>query len=397
MEQRVEIVSDFGGAPIEGVSVQIDDSAWVNTDADGIADISGVEAPFTVRAHHSVRNTPTYVRDVVWELDEQTENPLTLRFDGYELPERHHASLSGTVVGFDSSPTREMVLIAHGGAQPAKTWAAGEQGEFEMPFEWEGPPSHTIQLEAFGVDIADSGAPVRFTSHGSIEVALSDPDGLGAVVDGLEIADLGPVTEELVSGTVEVPEGGGTFIRHLLAIELADGSRADFRIEDRHLAGAFEFAYPAMDGATPIVGFVSDVESGVPDEGVPFARSERRLSGPASGVALELPVPVEQLEPDDGASVDRDATFRWEPQPDAAATMLRVNCEGGERDTSFEIVRASAAEARLPGIPGIDLRGQTCTWRVGWFNRDALDELVTGARTEEPRSSHSSRRSATIR
>jgi hypothetical protein len=79
-EQVIRTVGRLGGRPIAGVAVQVDDSEWKATDADGNATFDGVGSPFSVR----VRQSFDEGTDRVWQLVGQT----AIRWwSGWRVPE----------------------------------------------------------------------------------------------------------------------------------------------------------------------------------------------------------------------------------------------------------------------------------------------------------------------
>jgi hypothetical protein len=403
-EQIVTALTDHGSSPVEGVRIQIGDSDWAATDANGDAFLPAVSGPFTVRVRQTTETGRT-VHETVWVLTEQTANPLVVRVDGSRISGLHRAAIEGKVLGADLTFDERLFLFAHDGTQEAQGGFDGgptlatQNGDFHVRFGWEGEGSRMVEMEALRVDVTRLGPPVRYFSHGKATVSLNDPSGLGAVVFGVQMV-LEPVENGFVAGAVTKPDGFEGYLRPMLHLQLKDGTRADHLVGDGTAfePGSFEFAFPLLDGTTPIVGFHADAL----DQSGASTRAERSLDGPASGVGLELPPPVALLGPAPDEIIAPDTVFRWEERPGAARYALTAYCgnsEGNEpNEIVFPLIETRETQVTLPAIPGVDLSGFYCSWSVGWLNEGALTVRRNGGgAAPDLRESWSAWRSITIR
>lgn len=402
-ELVVQTVSEYGGTPIEGVRVRVNDLPWVTTDGRGMARFERVDPPFTVRAYQTMTGGSGAHRfDDVWELPGLEANPVVLQVDGSPGlpfgPPNHHASIAGAISGISGSGPLVRVVATtpvYGGGAAA---AAGD-GTFEIPFaSWEGPSPRTFVLHAFESDSADP--PAQYHGHGSVPVSVADPTGEGGAVTGAVVA-LGAVTETHVRGEVTVAAAlAGGALRPILAIEFPDASSVSLvRDGAPRSPGPFDFAVPVVGAPTAMVGFTAVVApSG------PFAGDFRRVAiaqGVPVSVSFDLPDPASLVEPADGGLIGSGTVFRWGAAPGAGRYNLHVSCDQVEgavtRHVSFRGIETTATEARLPSIEFVALApGATCTWDVAWY--DVSDSLVVGpvGLRRAYRSATSPQRTATV-
>jgi hypothetical protein len=387
VEQVIRTVGRLGDGPIAGVAVQVDDSEWKETDADGNATFDGVGSPFSVRVRQSVDKAT----DRVWQLVGQTANPLVVRVAGSGT--NHTASIGGRVGGLSGGADSEVVVIGHSGGL-SRTGIASPDGLYQVePLRWNGPPTQTIELVALELQLPYP--PMHFIGSGVATVEVNDADSQGAEVTGIDI-ELGPVAEAHVSGTVVVPASLDEVLYPLLALELEDGSVEDILYDYvTSSPGAFDLTIPLLDGVNAILGF-----EGWPYDSTSTGRVERRFAAAAIDVRLEVPSPVELLEPPQEARVDTRTRLRWRAEPDAAKYVVVMTCYEGTddftREIHFEWIETTENEVCLPLIDDLDPRG-SCSWRVGWLDDGAAAYYQTGIRADEQRTAWSLWRSVTFR
>src|SRR4051812_35101535 len=97
----VRTVSEYGGTPIAGVQVQVDDGEWIATDEKGEAAFRNVSPPFVLSIHQVTLGTAgggSYRFDDVWVLRDPQGEPVVALVDGSWLA-RYSATVTGSVSG----------------------------------------------------------------------------------------------------------------------------------------------------------------------------------------------------------------------------------------------------------------------------------------------------------
>src|SRR3954469_8476440 len=81
----VRTISEYGGTPIAGVQVQVDDGEWIATDEKGEAAFRNVSPPFVLSIHQVTLGTAgggSYRFDDVWVLRDPQGEPVVALVDG---------------------------------------------------------------------------------------------------------------------------------------------------------------------------------------------------------------------------------------------------------------------------------------------------------------------------
>jgi hypothetical protein len=373
-------------APERGVRVQVNDAAWQTTDADGEVVFSGVERPYSVLL---AQNVEREVDRIVMRLIDRDDGLLVLPVfttgDGDDEP-THFGSISGTIAGRSAEPESFVYVFAR---TMEDTKPVGEELEYIVvppgdpftlpPVTWWGEDTRSVTLHAI------EAVPGGFSAAAKTVITLRDPDGLGATVTDV-VLELTPVAQELVRGTVAMPDGLEDR-RVLLYLAFEDGGyllisgSSDFR------GGEFELAFPKIEGASARLSFLA---SG-PERG--SSGAEIAVTPPVQDLDVTLPVPVELLEPASGAAIDADTTFRWAAAPGADLYSLVVRCFSVE----YKMIETRDTQAVLPAIPDLDLPvGEACDWYVRRLEGPAF-LLDTVERPALSRSASSASRNITFR
>src|SRR5678810_68305 len=74
----VRAISEYGGTPIAGVQVKVDNGAWVATDEQGEAAFRDISPPFALSVHQVTLGTAgggSYRADDVWVLRDPQGDP----------------------------------------------------------------------------------------------------------------------------------------------------------------------------------------------------------------------------------------------------------------------------------------------------------------------------------
>ncbi|HTE56777.1 MAG TPA: hypothetical protein VK698_38250 [Kofleriaceae bacterium] len=385
----ITTVSEYGGSPIAGVRVQVDDEEWATTDQRGEAGFVGIEPPYSVRLFQALETESMRFQDV-WELVDQTETRLEIPVDGSRVT-THEGDITGSISGTTGG---ESQIAVFGGKFPdtGAVSLAEEDGTFQLAgFRWEGPASRSFDLHALESDTADP--PTHYIGFGNASITLRD-SGEGATAEAS--IELAPVGESHVTGSVAVADGLAPALRPSLRLELADGAAVDLGSGDAALTpGDFELTAPDIDGATMRLAFRGGDLTGGPPAG-PSAYVSLALTLPADDVAIDLPAAVELVEPADGASIDGATVFRWDELAGGTRYGLHLSCEWDGGNVNYRLIETTGTEVSLPDIPELDVgAGATCFWRVGWFEGEATGyESVT--LPAELRSSWSAERSASF-
>ena len=360
----VKTVSEYGGTPIAGVQVQVEEQPWQTTGSGGEASFTATKAPYVVRVYQPMTFTTLQgVRrqhDKVWQLVGQSANPLVLDVDG-SLSQIYKARVSGTVTGRSAAGTQ----VAVGAPVP---FAAAADGSFQLPVVWwEGSTSRNILLRAFESDTSQP--PGHYLRFGAASVKVTDETGFlgpGGNVAGARVP-LTPVAEGHVSGNVT--GAAAATLRSALALQfgkydwlgLGEGSTSGLPL-------AFDYALPLVAGATPWIQFTASSGSGF----LGTSWHDRAVTPPATGVSFDLPASVSLLEPADSASFSSSTVFRWNAGPAGGKYALDLSCadwnEGPlTRNIHYRAVETTTASVALPAIPGVAIpAGTSCSWSVQW-------------------------------
>jgi hypothetical protein len=360
-ELTVQTVSaQWPGSPLQGIRVQVDESAWATTDAQGKATFPNVGRPFTVRTYMTFQGTLQFHK--VGEIAGADANPMVVPLNNQHF-EANVASFAGVVANRSGGARSRLQVIA---AHPGGFWRAkvAADGTFHVETHWEGASWDAWVLHAFESDGADP--PTHYFGYGSLTVPVSD----GAAVSGLTVA-LAPVAEMHVAGHVALSGAlsGGTLLRSMM-FELADHSFLSLFPGGLGVtsAGPFDCVVPVLGPAVTLTHYwIGNTAAEAGD------RQRVDLAGGVgtNGVPFELGAPVTLLAPAEGATTGPGTLFRWSAGPQGASYHLEMSCQDGQggfnpRGLDWEI-RTTATEARLVGVPFFTpVSGATCGWEVRW-------------------------------
>ncbi len=241
------------------------------------------------------------------------------------------------------------------GEQLERIFAEGDA--FTLPsLEWRGEATRSFTLHAI------EAGPEGFTAAAATVVTLQDPGGLGDMVTDA-VLELVPVGQELVRGTVAMPDGLDDR-RARLDLVFEQGSYVGVSGSSELSSGEFELAFPVVEGTTPRLSFRAyNPQIGGASE------AELTLTPPLEDLDVTLLTPVELLEPEPDAAVDADTTFRWTALTGAETYSLGVYCPS----INFRMIETRDTQATLPAIQGLDLpRGEVCQWAVARFDGPAF-------------------------
>jgi hypothetical protein len=366
-------------APEAGVRVQINDGPWQTTNEEGETVFSDVTRPYSVMlAQNLDREVDRIVLQLIDRDDDLLVLPVFTTGDGGEDP-THYGSISGSIAGRSAKPGSSVLVFVRSMAEDDPV---GEQlvpvvpegDAFTLPsVVWRGEPTHSFTLHAIESEAKG------FTAAGTTVATLSDPDGLGGTVTDA-VLELVPVEQEVVRGTVAMPEG-------------LDDRSADVELvfeEDSYVwvsgsselsGGEFDFAFPRIEGTTARLSFrAHDPQVGG------ASQAELALTLPVEDLDVTLPVPVELVEPEPGAVVDADTVFRWTAVPGAEIYSLSISCPY----INYRTIETRDTQATLPAIPDLDLpRDQVCSWAVARFDGpafllDTVERPAYGASASSP-------------
>ncbi len=171
--------------------------------------------------------------------------------------------------------------------------------------------------------------------------------------------ELAPVGEWRVRGTMIAPDGEYGGASPQVWLEFADHTVLPLQTYEWTEEGEFEAVFPLIEGTLARIGATA---SGL-DGAHTFA--EQTFAAATDEAELVLIEAVELLEPEDGASLGPDTTFRWSAAPDAESYAVQMTCEESGLTVDFRMLETRETELRLPSIDGIDLTASaTCRWRV---------------------------------
>jgi len=371
------ISAQWPGTPLEGIRVQVDDSAWASTDAHGNATFRNVGRPFTVRTYMTYQGAALYHR--VAEVDGLDANPAVVPLDNLHY-DSNEATIAGVVTNLSGSAASLVQVIA---AKPGGSlWRAqvARDGSFQVQVHWEGPSTNSLAVHAFESDTANP--PTHYLGYGSLTLPVSN----GVAVTGLTVP-LGPVAEAHVAGNLEIAGalGEGTYLLGLW-LKFPDESAVPLV---RSPAGGRAGVSGPFDHVVPMVGAPLSVSFSFFGGNTGISAGERQRvevggGAPATGLAFEVGVPVSFVEPAAGAPIGTGTSFRWAAGPDGANYDLLVLCQdtvGLDRRALWWEIRTSATQARLPSVPFFATAvGAACDWQVSWqkFPLPVADVLPPG-------------------
>lgn len=356
------VAPSYNNAPEAGVRVQINDAPWQTTDAEGETVFSEVARPYSLML---AQNLDRGLDRRVLQLIERDDDLLVLPVfgaTGQEDQPLRRGSISGSIAGRSAEPGSSVYVFVRSmeetrpfGEQLELIFAEGDA--FTLPLlEWRGEATRSFTLHAI------EWGPESFIAAAATVVTLQDPGGLGAMVTDA-VLELVPVGQELVRGTVAMPDGLDDR-RASLELVFEEGSYVWVSGSEELASGEFEFAFPVVEGTTPRLSFRAyNPQIGGASE------AELTLTPPLEDLDVTLPAPVELLEPEPGAAVDADTTFRWTAVPGAETYSLGVYCFS----IHYRMIETRDTQATLPAIQGLDLpRDEVCQWAVTRFDGPAF-------------------------
>lgn len=368
----ITTVSEYGGGPIAGVRIQVDDGEWLVTDGDGRVVLEEVPVGFDLKVHQTTTGQG-FRADDFWSLEEPGWNPVVL-VDGSRVPLRG-SDVSGTVSGGTGGPIE--VFVSRGWARqgmPGDT--ASGNGNFGTYVQWEGSGPLSAVVRALESD--GSNPPAHFRGYGETAVTLTDPSGGGGNLTGVQV-QLQPVGEMTVTGSVTVPASiPNVRVRTTSSLRLSNGEGTALAFSSGGGAPALSAVFPQVPGMVPWLSVSAD------EMGNQFSASsfEARAVGPGTlPVVFDLPEPAEQLEPSAGARIDESTVFRWRGGPDGGRFAVNVSCEwidddGLYRNANYRVMETRERELPFSAFPGLTIdSGTYCLWVVMWspigFHRGA--------------------------
>jgi hypothetical protein len=383
-KQVVKLVSRGGRSPVMGVRVQVGAQPWTTTDENGEAFFDGGSAPFAVRVHQTTRSFDEGIAeefDELWELTEQTDNPVVVAVQAVAAT-RKAAAIAGKVSGRGNASGSRLLVFARTGPSQAVSTLAGPDGSYELPVSWDGESSKMIDLGAIEID--SSSPPRQFYGYGSTALVVTAQADGDPPQGGGNFA-LGPVTTARVSGKVSLPASLAADVHPHVALEYRDGSSALLHGRSTTGTGTFDYLVPVIDGAAVRVGFTADaINAPIP---VGTSYRFRKVTAPAADVDLALPPTARLLEPAAAATFDLTTRFRWEPVSGAGRYALALVCSdirvASRHEITFHMVETTKTEARIPAIPDLDFGAAQCTWQVGWLDASAQKTFADGLSTDD--------------
>ncbi len=362
-ELVIKTVSEWDGTtPVAGVRVQVNDGDWATTGVDGEASFEGIEAPYSVRLAQT--NDPAAARPHrVWQLIDRTDGRLVIPVDGagttpgLDEPTRL-GSISGTVTGLSGEEGAYLLVYVRTpyGSEQAQVQP---NGAFDSPaLFWRGEPSRSYKVHA--IEAVEVDQQTRYIGVADLTVTLEDPEGTGVHVTDA-VLELAPVEEQLVAGTVTMPDNLDELV---VRVDLDFGDGSSMLVDGRAgvATGDFDLSIPVIEEARARIQFFANGSGGA------GSSIERTLTPPANDLDLDLPTPVELLEPQMDAAIRADTVFRWTAIPGVDAYSLRVSCDS----IDYRMIETHESEATLPQIPDLDPRGEDCEWRVFHFDGPAF-------------------------
>ncbi|HEY8210473.1 MAG TPA: carboxypeptidase-like regulatory domain-containing protein [Myxococcaceae bacterium] len=391
----VQTISEYGGEPIPGVQLQVDDQPWVVTNAEGRASFTPPGGRYTLRVLQPTDATSASGRRyVTWdllEIDGPPGNPVVLQVEGTFVPHRQ-VSLSGTAGAVTDG---EIILwLEGGGVVSGGTATTLVDGTYEMEaVQWEGGDGRKATLHALQRNGAAFPA-THYLAYGSAPVTLRDLAGTGGRIEGVDML-LRPIEEAAVHGELAVPPALAGQAYASLSVKLAEGWTV---VGLGPVAGSFDVSVPQIPGAGGTSMSAWAVGSAQLDS--EYGGQLRSVS-PGASVAFDLPAPVELLEPADGTAIGADTVFRWSPHPSRGAYDLHVQCHwtqnGEEHDVNYRELETELTERSLPVFPGVEIpSGTSCTWDVAW-REVGTGSFSVAVLDRQSRSSVSRVRTATFR
>lgn len=364
----VRTVSNSTGAPMSGIRVQVDDQAWVATDAAGEAQFTVSSGTFTVRAHQTYdEHTCNCTIDNATILLDQTGSEVVVTVAGqtsktneYE-PNWYEAQVSGTVTGATgaaSAVTRVQQSFEDGGLRYVDL-AAGSSA-FATTAALQGATSGTVTLRAFEADRAGNAAVNHLYAAGAVQVAVT----AGASVTGVSIP-LSPVSEGSAAGTASIdPQLAGGFIRAFWRLRVASYGGVPIRGASASIdPGAFSVTAPSVPAADTWVS-VSASPSSV--SGSPYGHHSRRVTVPSSGLTFKVPAAPVFTAPAAGASFDSSTPFRWTSTESGGTYYFGLSCPSTTGFMTISVT-TTASEVTVPNVDGVlPPSGTECTWYLSW-------------------------------
>jgi hypothetical protein len=373
--------------PVAGIRVQVNDEAWLTTDADGRAVFPDAHPPYTVRAFQAALFpgsglSQARIYQDVYDLQDETESPLELLIDRVRTYDpQAPVAISGRVTGQAAEAGTKITVAASSGSHLLHEVQAGADGSFEMTVDWEGPGPRELVLRALQSDAAEP--PTRYARFGSTTVTAR----AGEQVSGVVLA-VSPIDTATVSGVVSMPaavEPRGLLSTLWLDVQgtrltLAGGIPAE---------SAFGYAFPRIEGAAARLSFVTDpvrTRQGRLVLNAASSSQTRTVEVPSSGLPFDLPAPVTLVAPAEGASIGPSTVFRWDAAPGGGGKYtLWVHCAWpNTTDDTFSFrgnveyeVETSDTQASLPAIPEVVIGDEAgCQWNVRW--RDSATPTSDG-------------------
>lgn len=305
-------VVDGGGVAVSGASVLLD-GIVAATGADGTVSMSAPAEPYDI-AVLSPLTGDVYAFSGVRRTD-----PV-LMLGAEQAPFAYAAQVIGDLFGGAGHPNPA-------DTQTLRFFGAGRRG---VGIGWLDPgqgPGYVIDLDLLDAGPIDgtlcglqlsrdavTDRPIDYHGFGCRSATVEDGD----VLTGFDV-ELGDVTNDDLSGTVDFPAGfgyDGIFGRTWTFFQpnAATTHRLDSDVDDT----SFDFTVPAVPGGSFLVGGFADDGTGAIS-----ARWRAGIEAGTTGVDLSYPMPPLRIAPLDGATVDATTPFRFDARA-GAVYELRV-------------------------------------------------------------------------
>ena len=372
----IEVRAPLTARPVAGVMIQVNDLAWIETDAQGQVRFEQVDTPYTVR---SVATDSDNLGSIVYArrvTDVADRRPTIIH--ATSTPRVGTCSISGQVDG-RRSPTSTVEV----GAAYFQRTTADDQGRFTIPIDFYITPDtdHVQAIER------EDGRVISVA-----EIAIAYPSTEPCSVSGLQL-ELRPVESLRATTRVEVPTALANKTFTLTSYISNDSTSVTLdSVESSTSPMSFDLLTITNPiGKRSVWAYIHDQAINSRQSGL-SVQTGRTLVNDDDVVSLSLPAPTELLTPNEDAEASPDTAFQWKEIDGASNYSWRMNCEwpaggfaSGRNRVQFAIGQPNASSVKVPTFPGVSIPpGTLCVWSVTWSQTDA-DGVARTAKSAERR------------